>query len=201
MKYYLYKLTNSVKFDKCGATNNWNQRCIDNRIQHGIQCEITIIEIMEGPNTPEFWQVVGDREWELAELYGYPKGTHYRVARERRPVFTKEAQLKGASIRGQQLKDGTQQKAVWENHTEEERKLRCKRISDSQKKSKKAIAARKQRSKDKLIFTWEIAQEIRNMYATKQWTHKSLAKHFNCSASPIACILSNKTYTSPDWYK
>ena len=82
--YFLYRLQNSLKFDKCGATIDWDKRCRDNRTSHGDQCIITELETMEGPDTPEFWQVVGDREWELADLYGYPRGTHYREAREKR---------------------------------------------------------------------------------------------------------------------
>lgn len=99
MIYYLYKLTNSIKFDKCGATVEWDQRCRDNRATHGDQCEINVLETMEGPNTPEFWQVVGDREWELADLYGYPRGEHYRTAREKRQP-TKEQLAKGGRIGG-----------------------------------------------------------------------------------------------------
>ena len=84
MIYYLYRLQNSLKFDKCGATTDWDKRCRDNRASHGPQSIITELETMEGPNTPEMWQIVGDREWELADLNGYPRGTHYRVAREKR---------------------------------------------------------------------------------------------------------------------
>ena len=85
--YYLYRLQNSIRFDKCGATMGWDKRCRENRQFHGQDCIITELETMEGPNTPEFWQVVGDREWELADLYGYPKGEHYRSAREKRPSY------------------------------------------------------------------------------------------------------------------
>ena len=92
--YYLYRLINSLKFDKCGATNDWDKRCTDNRREHGPQCTITLLETMEGPNTPEFWQVVGDREWELADQYEYPRGTHYRIARERRRTWTDEDRQK-----------------------------------------------------------------------------------------------------------
>ena len=79
--YYLYRLVKSLKFDKCGATNNWDDRCRDNLASHGPQSIITLLETMEGPNTEEFWQVVGDREWELADQYGYRRGEHYRTAR------------------------------------------------------------------------------------------------------------------------
>jgi len=99
MVYYLYRLQNSLKFDKCGATTDWDKRCRDNRTSHGVQSIITELETMEGPDTPEFWQIVGDREWELADLYGYPRGTHYRVAREKRPVWDSEKSIKAAQTR------------------------------------------------------------------------------------------------------
>ena len=97
--YYLYRLINSLRFDKCGATTGWDKRCRNNRAFHGDQCIITELETMEGPNTPEMWQVVGDREWELADEYGYPRGEHYRSAREkwvlaRLASNTEEAKLK-----------------------------------------------------------------------------------------------------------
>ena len=97
--YYLYRLQESILFDKCGATNNWDQRCTDNRREHGSQCIITLLETMEGPNTPEYWQIVGDREWELADEYGYPRGTHYRRARERRQPWNSVTSTKAAITR------------------------------------------------------------------------------------------------------
>ena len=108
MVYYLYRLQNSIKFDKCGATSDWDKRCLDNRASHGNQCIITELETMEGPNTPEFWQVVGDREWELADQYGYTRGIHYRIARESRFKWTDETRYvltpedgrRGGSISG-----------------------------------------------------------------------------------------------------
>jgi hypothetical protein len=87
--YYFYQLTNSLKFDKCGATIDWKGRLKDNLKQHGPQSIIRELETMEGPDTPEMWQVVGDREWEIAEEYGYPKGEHYRSAREKRLKATR----------------------------------------------------------------------------------------------------------------
>jgi hypothetical protein len=93
--YYLYRLENSLIGDKCGATSDWKKRCIANRRDHGHQCIITVLETMEGPNTPEYWQVVGDREWELAAEYGYPKGHHYRHARTSRFKTTIASAAKG----------------------------------------------------------------------------------------------------------
>ena len=106
MIYFLYRLINSLKFDKCGATMSWDKRCRDNRVTHGDQCIITVLETMEGPNTPEMWQVVGDREWELADQYGYPRGEHYRMAREKRPSHkhgrppSKQAHIAGGKSTG-----------------------------------------------------------------------------------------------------
>ena len=76
--YYIYE----VPGHKNGATIQWDKRSDENFETYGIQP--ILIETMEGPNEPEFWQIVGDREWELADQNGYPKGEHYRVAREKR---------------------------------------------------------------------------------------------------------------------
>ena len=204
--YYLYRLINSLKFDKCGATNDWDKRCRDNRKEenHGPNCIITVLETMEGPNTPEFWQVVGDREWELADQFGYPRGTHYRVAREKRYKFNytsaSEAGKTGGAIRGLELKDGVQATEVWANHTEEERKARCNNISIGHKNSEKSKEALYNIQASKLIFTWETAEEIRDLYSKGGYTHRTLAKEYNCSVYAISSILTNKTYTSPNWY-
>jgi hypothetical protein len=46
---------------------------------------------------PESWQIVGDREWELQDQYGYPRDKcHYREARERLSLAGK----KGGPIGG-----------------------------------------------------------------------------------------------------
>ena len=77
--YFIYE----VPGHKNGATMDWDKRSNQNFDKYGIQP--ILIETMEGPNEPEFWQIVGDREWELADQNGYPRGEHYRSARERRP--------------------------------------------------------------------------------------------------------------------
>ena len=98
--YYLYRLVNSLIGDKVGATKRWDGRHQDNREVHGQDCIITELETMEGPDTPEYWQVVGDREWELADEYGYPRGTHYKIARENFSKVTFEARSKGGTTAG-----------------------------------------------------------------------------------------------------
>ena len=75
--FYIYEVIGH----KNGATKDWDTRSQYNFETYGIMP--ILIETMEGPDTPEFWQVVGDREWELADQNGYPRGTHYRVACER----------------------------------------------------------------------------------------------------------------------
>lgn len=100
--FYIYE----VPGHKNGATNDLEKRFRENFEKY--QIEPIIIETMEGPNTPEFWQVVGDREWYYADLNGYPRGTHYRLAREHRSVWndqtryvlTSEDGRRGGSISG-----------------------------------------------------------------------------------------------------
>ena len=69
--YYIYE----VPGHKIGATKNFNRRYRQNFAKYTI--EPIILETIEGTNTPEMWQIVGDREWELAEQNGYIRGTHY----------------------------------------------------------------------------------------------------------------------------
>ena len=74
MIYYIYE----VPGEKNGATKDWETRFRENFEKY--QIEPIIIETMEGPDTEEYWQVVGDREWYYADLNGYKRGQHYRVA-------------------------------------------------------------------------------------------------------------------------
>ena len=145
--------------------------------------------------------IASDREKELQRQYGYPvDSVPYWQSVQNRRKWTKEDGRKGGATRALQLKDGVQATQVWANHTEEERKSRCNKISNGVKNSETAKQHRIQQTKARLVFTWEIAQEIRNMYAEGNWSHAKLANHFNVSRSTIAKVLRNITYTSPDWY-
>ena len=76
--FYIYE----VPGHKAGATKNWKGRSRANFNKYSI--EPILLETMEGPDTEEFWQVVGDREWELADQYnGYKRGEHYLNIRVR----------------------------------------------------------------------------------------------------------------------
>ena len=74
--FYIYE----VPGEKIGATHVLESRSQYNFDLYGIWP--IVIEKMEGPDNPEFWKIVGDREWELAELNGYRKDQHYKVIRE-----------------------------------------------------------------------------------------------------------------------
>ena len=73
--FYIYE----VPGEKNGATKDWEARSQYNFDTYNIYP--ILIETMEGPDIPEFWQIVGDREWELADLNGYRRGEHYRDIR------------------------------------------------------------------------------------------------------------------------
>tara|TARA_R110001632_G_scaffold194341_1_gene315660 strand:- start:659 stop:1168 length:510 start_codon:yes stop_codon:yes gene_type:complete len=166
--YYLYRLINSLLFDKCGATNEWDNRCRKNREKHGPQCTITILETMEGPNTPEFWQVVGDREWELADKYGYPRGQHYRHAREQRLEMNSRGAISGGLVGGAATRD-----------------------------SGKLLIAAKLGGKATRTTTFEIAQEIRSKYIPKKYTYGMIAEEYGVSVYTVINIVKRRSYLEP----
>jgi hypothetical protein len=84
--YYIYE----VPGKKNGATIDWKGRSKYNFKRWGIQP--IIIETMEGPDTPEMWKIVGDREWELADANGYKRGRHYLKIRNTAPSIGKRRQ-------------------------------------------------------------------------------------------------------------
>ena len=101
MTYYIYHIPGI----KIGATKNLKSRLRYNFRKY--QIEPIVIETIEGPDIEEFWQVVGDREWELADLYGYDRGDHYRVIRKKPK---KEAQVRAGSTKKPWLSISNKQK-------------------------------------------------------------------------------------------
>ena len=141
-----------------------------------------------------------NRELEIQAEKGYLiDDVPYHISIKNRRKWTREDALKGGATRALQLKDGIQSTELWANHTVEERQLRCDRISKAHKSSDKAKAHRKNLHASKLKFSWDIAEEIRNKYLKGGWYHRTLAKEYNCSAYAISCMLSYKTYCSPNW--
>ena len=94
MTYYIYHILGF----KIGATHDWTARTIKNKLNYP-NSEMVLLETIEDDYNIEAWQRVGDREWELADEYGYPRGTHYRAAREKRQP-TKEQLSLGGRIGG-----------------------------------------------------------------------------------------------------
>ena len=79
---------------KIGCTSNIKTRNWQNKKKYGTNIEITILETYHDP------QVAGDREWELADEYGYPKGQHYMHISQQGVNLSKEAQSIGGQIGG-----------------------------------------------------------------------------------------------------
>ena len=77
MTYYIYEIPG----EKNGATKDWEIRRDYNFRKYEI--EPIIVETMEGPDTEDMWQVVGDREWYYADLNGYKRGEHYLSIRRK----------------------------------------------------------------------------------------------------------------------
>ena len=150
---------------KIGATCDRIKRFRENFNLYQIQP--IILETMEGPNTPEMWQVVGDREWELADQYGYLRGEHYRIAREKRPNgMSKESSRKAQTT-----------KAI--NNT----------IGNGGK-----IGGKKP-SRWLRSLTFQQAQDIRSKYIPLKYHMGMLAKEYNITKTTVFHIIHNKIYT------
>ena len=177
MTYYIYEVTGI----KIGATKQWDQR--RNYNFNSYQIEPIIVETMEGPDTEDMWKVVGDREWELADLNGYDKGTHYRVMRIRGANGLVVAQRLGGLVTGRMN--------VESGH--------LNRIKTKESLSKGGKAGGKtQRS-----ITFEIAEQIRSEYKNsgnhnafniKGPTQQQLANKYNTTRKVVRDITNMKTY-------
>ena len=165
--FYIYE----VKGIKNGCTTEWDKRCKQNFETYNITP--VVVETYEYPNTVEYWQILGDREWELAELNGYPKGTHYRVAREKRIV--------GSKIGGRKNVESGQLKSV------------CYIGGKAHVESGHIFHLNKLKRK----LTFEDAQKIRDLYSTKKYKQRELAKMYAVSIATISVIILNERYTQP----
>ena len=100
MIYYIYEVIGH----KNGATIDWEARYTYNFNKYLI--EPIVIETMEGPDNEEMWQIVGDREWELADLNGYKRGDHYLVIRRKGNHNNKTTQNSRIKKGGQSFSPG-----------------------------------------------------------------------------------------------
>ena len=92
--FYIYE----VPGHKNGCTQDWKNRSQYNFQRYNIMP--VLVETYNYPDEAEYWQIVGDREWELAEKNGYAKGPHYRIAREQRILAQKIGCISGGKIQG-----------------------------------------------------------------------------------------------------
>ncbi len=157
--YYLYE----IQGHKVGATMKWEERTTANINKYGI--EPILIETMEGPNEPEYWQLVGDREWELADEKNYPRGQHYRHAREQRLEMNNRGASKGGLVGGVVTRDNGS-----------------------------LLVAAKLGGKATRTTTFEIAEEIRSKYVPQKYTQGMLAKEYNLSLYTVINIVKNRSY-------
>ena len=169
--YYIYEVIG----EKNGATINWDKRSQENFDMYSIWP--IVVETMEGPNTPEMWQIVGDREWELADLNGYRRGTHYRVAREKR--------IQASTLVGSKNRESGHIQSLNANRTKEsyERAGVSISIAKTGMLSKLKGTKIKKETKEKIaetlrIFSDNEVLEIFNKYIPREYTYKDLAKEY-----------------------
>lgn len=177
-KFYIYE----VKGIKNGCTNEWDRRYEQNLKKYNITP--ILVETYEYPNTAEYWQILGDREWELAELNGYPKGTHYRVAREKRIV--------GAKVRAEQLtKSGDWYKISQIGNTKENRQ----KARESFKKTAIEKGLHKGEKNPRAKLNESDVAKIRMIYESGETTNKAkLGRLFGVTDSMIRYIVQYKNW-------
>lgn len=145
MTFYIYE----VPGHKNGATKNWKSRSKSNFNRYHTQP--ILIETIEGPDIEDFWQLVGDREWELADQNGYKRGEHYRSIRLRASVGQPIGAIEGGRVAGR--------KHVESGHWEQ-----CRKNSFSaESKAKRADTRRR-----KAIANYKLLlQQLPNEFKTK----------------------------------
>jgi hypothetical protein len=158
MIYYIYE----VPGHKNGATTDWDTRFQYNFNQY--QIEPIVIETMEGPDNEEMWQLVGDREWELAEQNGYPKGMHYKSIR----IVQSRANTTDAKRKISEKMTGLKRGETSKEHKQ--------KLSDSLK-----------------TLTHQQVEEILFKYVPRKYSTLKLAKEYSVSQPTIWRVIKNAT--------
>jgi len=167
--YYIYH----VPGIKIGATKDWETRRVYNFETYNI--EPIIVETMEGPDNEDMWQIVGDREWELADEYGYDRGTHYKVARENRPKWNNETRHRFTNEDLEKAKEA---------HRNSPNRFKSKH-------TKKLMSI----SKCKLMDEADIIRErFEKRAGAKGKFYKNISKEYNVSVSTIRRIIAKTVY-------
>jgi len=166
MIYYIYE----VPGEKNGATKHWEIRSQYNFEKYGIHP--VLIETMEGPDEPDYWQEVGDREWYYADLNGYPRGVHYKT------TILRAIKASVVNMRNGQFLE------------------RCAaggRANLGGKNPSLGIV-----NKQKRVLTFEQAQEIRSKYTPGTYgLTKKIMEEYGISANVFYGIINNKYYLEP----
>jgi len=177
MKYYIYHILGF----KIGATHDWKKRTIRNKSNYP-NSEMVLLETIEDDYNIEAWQRVGDREWELADEYGYPRGTHYKM------MVLKAS--KGGIVAGRLQSESGFLQSLNANRTQESRDNAAVSISIALKQKyldgyispKTGIPIKKQTkqqiSQTLRNFTDEEEAEIFNKYIPYKYGHGDIAKEY-----------------------
>tara|TARA_R110000744_G_scaffold347915_1_gene453448 strand:+ start:50 stop:643 length:594 start_codon:yes stop_codon:yes gene_type:complete len=177
MTYYIYHILGF----KIGATHDWTARTIKNKLNYP-NSEMVLLETIEDDYNIEAWQRVGDREWELADEYGYPRGTHYKI------MVLKAS--KGGIVTGRLNSESGFFKSLNSNRTQESRDNAAVSISIALKQkysdgyiSPKTGIPIKEQTKQQISqtlrnFTDDEEAEIFNKYIPYKYGHGDIAKEY-----------------------
>ncbi len=160
--FYIYE----VPGVKNGATKHWDQRRQYNFDQYSI--EPIIVETYDMPDDEDTWQFIGDREWELADQNGYPRGTHFK------DMCIKNQNSHKTKATQKRINTRSQNNSYTGWHLSEESII------------KSAKATRR--------LTWEQAESIRKEYVPYKMSMSKLADKYNTSVSTIDRIINYKGY-------
>ena len=167
MIFYIYE----VPTKKVGATHEWDVRSKYNFELHLIKP--IILETIEGPDDEDMWQIVGDREWELADELGYERGTHYRVMRIIGPIGGR----KGGATNAARQHITNQFAAI------KTKEHQAKAGSNGGKKAR--------------TISYQLAKEIESKYIPRKYTQGMLMKEYGLSRAVIKGITQGATYREP----
>jgi len=199
MTYYIYE----VPGHKNGATIDWKIRSYRNFTRYDVHQ--ILIETMEGPDDEDMWQIVGDREWELADLNGYRRGDHYRNIRTtqlrscteevKRKISdtlsgTKFTEEHSARISNSLKGISTAGRSTGYTHTEETKQ----HLSEIKKGTKLSKDHRLSISKSSRTVPIEIVREIKAKYVPYKYSAQMLAEEYGISYTRVSNIIKNITY-------
>ena len=173
--YYIYH----VPGVKIGATKDWDARSQYNFNHYGV--EPIIVETMEGPDNEDMWQIVGDREWELADQNGYERGEHYRAAILKR--------IQGGIKGGNKTKSSGQ----WESISKLGRSISAEKAVKAGEWDRRRKNGVRKAALLKRVLTMDQAREIRKL-AEEGVKYDELCKRFDTNKPKISRIVNNKLY-------